>query len=69
MLPLEDGGVVSPKLQVCYSFPKSLDLPIKLISNRQVYGTANIRVVDISIIPLHIGSHMQCEDVNQNLGT
>ncbi|KAF8179476.1 alcohol oxidase [Pholiota molesta] len=39
MLPLEDGGVVSPKLKV--------------------YGTANIRVVDISIIPLHIGSHMQ----------
>ncbi|KAF9475241.1 alcohol oxidase [Pholiota conissans] len=39
MLPLEDGGVVSPQLKV--------------------YGTSNVRVVDISIIPLHIGAHMQ----------
>ncbi|EMD36319.1 hypothetical protein CERSUDRAFT_115252 [Gelatoporia subvermispora B] len=39
MLPLEDGGVVDPKLKV--------------------YGTTNVRVVDISIIPLHVGSHTQ----------
>ncbi|KAF8972234.1 alcohol oxidase [Flammula alnicola] len=37
MLPLEDGGVVDPKLKV--------------------YHTTNIRVADISIIPLHIGAH------------
>ncbi|KZV62952.1 GMC oxidoreductase [Peniophora sp. CONT] len=28
-------------------------------TNLKVYGTKNIRVVDISIIPLHIGAHLQ----------
>ncbi|OCH93201.1 alcohol oxidase [Obba rivulosa] len=39
MLPLEDGGVVDPKLKV--------------------YNTTNIRVADLSIIPLQVGSHTQ----------
>ncbi|KAI0066612.1 alcohol oxidase [Artomyces pyxidatus] len=39
MLPLEDGGVVDPKLKV--------------------YNTSNLRIVDLSIVPLHIGAHMQ----------
>jgi GMC oxidoreductase len=25
-----------------------------------VYGTRNVRVVDISIIPLHLSTHTQC---------
>ena len=25
----------------------------------QVYGTTNIRVVDLSVVPLHVGSHTQ----------
>ncbi|KZV62950.1 GMC oxidoreductase [Peniophora sp. CONT] len=28
-------------------------------TNLKVYGTKNIRIVDISIIPLHIGAHLQ----------
>ena len=27
----------------------------------KVYGTNNIRVADLSVVPLHIGSHPQCE--------
>ena len=27
--------------------------------NLQVYNTTNIRVVDMSVIPLHIGAHTQ----------
>lgn len=26
-----------------------------------VYGTENIRIVDLSIIPLEVASHLQCE--------
>ncbi|KJA23940.1 hypothetical protein HYPSUDRAFT_137089 [Hypholoma sublateritium FD-334 SS-4] len=44
MLPLEDGGVVDPKLKV--------------------YGTTNIRVADISIIPLHISAHLQGKSIS-----
>ena len=27
--------------------------------NLKVYGTKNLRVVDLSIVPLHIAAHMQ----------
>ena len=27
----------------------------------KVYGTKNLRVADLSIIPLHINSHTQCK--------
>ncbi|GAA5859184.1 hypothetical protein JCM8547_008906 [Rhodosporidiobolus lusitaniae] len=40
LLPLSQGGVVSP-------------------SSLRVYGTANVRVVDLSVAPLHVGSHTQ----------
>ena len=31
------------------------------ITHAQVYGTTNIHVIDISVIPLHIGAHTQGE--------
>ena len=27
----------------------------------KVYGTNNLRVVDLSVVPLHFASHPQCE--------
>ena len=27
----------------------------------KVYGTTNLRVVDLSVVPLHIGTHTQCK--------
>lgn len=29
-------------------------------TNLKVYGTKNLRVADLSIVPLHVGSHTQC---------
>ena len=59
MLPPEDGGVVHTKLKVCPKFWHLYSFTPKCSS--QVYHTTNIWVVDLSILPLHIGAHMQCK--------
>lgn len=28
--------------------------------NLRVYGTANLRIADLSIVPLHVAAHTQC---------
>ncbi|KAJ6485599.1 alcohol oxidase [Mycena sanguinolenta] len=54
MLPLADGGVVDRTLKV---WPLSFTLTFA--QQQQVYNTTNIRIVDLSILPLHIGAHTQ----------
>lgn len=60
MLPQDKGGVVDPKLKVRslsllpHRMPPLIQPPVY-----QVYGTQNIRVVDLSIVPLQITSHTQ----------
>ncbi|TFY74828.1 hypothetical protein EWM64_g9184 [Hericium alpestre] len=41
----------------CSMLLKELDSMVDL--KLRVYGTENIRVVDLSVLPLHIASHMQ----------
>lgn len=57
MMPLECRGVVDNVLKVTLTFHLPLGFSFSKII--QVYHTTNIRVVDISIIPLHIGAHTQ----------
>lgn len=57
MLPLEDDGVVDHNLKVLLPLTTSSS-PCETLC-RQVYKTTNIRVADLSIIPLHIGAHTQ----------
>ncbi|KAI0364110.1 GMC oxidoreductase [Pilatotrama ljubarskyi] len=47
MLPKNCGGVVDPKLKACH------------LTASSVYGTDNIRVVDLSILPLQVTTHTQ----------
>jgi hypothetical protein len=30
-------------------------------ANLKVYGTTNVRIADLSIVPLHVASHTQCK--------
>lgn len=55
MLPLEDGGVVDPALRASSTLLGDEGILIVM----QVYGTTNLRVVDMSIVPLHVASHTQ----------
>ena len=77
MLPLEDGGVVDNKLKVVSQYSKSNVRPTSLFAT-QVHKTTNIRIADLSVVPLHIASHTQCQlssansenpKAHQNLGT
>jgi hypothetical protein len=62
MLPRDKGGVVDPRLKVrnyLRSYPCPFTYSRAIIRGRQVYGTHNLRVVDLSILPLHIGAPTQ----------
>ncbi|KAJ7631467.1 hypothetical protein B0H17DRAFT_962440, partial [Mycena rosella] len=53
MLPRAKGGVVSPEFKF-----NSCQLNFDRITHAsKVYGTSNIRVVDLSILPLQISAH------------
>ena len=60
MLPKERGGVVDTNLKV-------LDIHISYTSqltfkfSMQVYGTENIRVADLSVLPILVAAHTQCK--------
>lgn len=56
MLPKEKGGVVDPLLKVC----QQRRFAYTLLTAPQVYGTTNLRVADISVVPLHFGAHSLC---------
>jgi hypothetical protein len=55
MLPLEKQGVVSPELKVgsVYFAVSSGINPWDV----KVYGTTNLRVVDVGIVPIHLATH------------
>ena len=55
MLPLEDGGVVDAALRAS----SALVDYVAIITFVQVYRTSNLRIVDLSIVPLHVGGHTQ----------
>ena len=58
MLPREKQGVVDSELKVLTFFPGISEAYIPLCVP-QVYGTTNVRVADLSIIPMHIAAHTQ----------
>jgi hypothetical protein len=39
-----------------------------LIVNTQVYGTTNLRVVDLSIVPIHFAAHSVCQSSHKSEG-
>lgn len=58
MLPRDKGGVVDHTLKVG-SMGRGIWRTLTLNICRQVYGTTNLRVVDLSIVPLHIATPTQ----------
>lgn len=60
MLLREDGSVVNNKLKVSLRYQAPFSIQTGWFGPQE-YGTMNIRVTDISIIPLHIAAHPQGE--------
>lgn len=62
MLPLEKNGVVDPELKVSrvgHITVKILSALVGVDLVPQVYGTKNLRVVDLSVVPLEVAAHTQ----------
>lgn len=57
LLPREKNGVVDTHLKV--KWQEYIHQRFLMPCRFQVYGTDNIRVVDMSIIPLHFAAHPQ----------
>ena len=62
MAPRELNGVVSEKLIVQYVFLRTLnpDRLLKIDGLGLFSGTTNVRIADMSIVPIHIAAHT-CE--------
>lgn len=56
MLPRNKHGVVDSKLKVCI-FPESCKYCF--CTSSKVYGTTNLRIADLSVVPVHIATHTQ----------
>lgn len=63
MLPRDKGGVVNPTLKVSIMIHRG-GIHASRIDWMQVHGTTNLRVVDLSIVPLHFVGHAQCEHLS-----
>lgn len=63
MLPKSQNGVVSPQLVVYGEFLRAPDFPTIARADSfaalPLAGTKNVRVVDASVIPLHISAHVR----------
>ncbi len=57
MLPKDDGGVVDRNLKVRVTEFNAMTDQYCCLYAPKVYGSTNIRVADLSIVPLHIGGH------------
>ena len=59
MLPRNKNGVIDTHLKVRLDYGTCLNRRLLTTMVIQVYGTKNIRVVDLSIVPLHFAAHTQ----------
>lgn len=59
LAPQDKGGVVDARLKVRVSSSSRINPQLVLSSALQVYGTKNIRVSDLSILPLITVVHTQ----------
>lgn len=59
MLPREKHGVVDPSLRVSPGYSDEVVSSASCFNFFKVYGTGNLYVADLSIIPLHFAAHSQ----------